>query len=181
VPWFRMDLSRWRLRAGRSVDGIRPSIPEDWSLGSPIPRSTRPATPAKRSPRRPTRARFWPPRTQTYSAVSGPIRVVDAPPTWSSTFYFATAVHTRATTLARHRIVNDAHFIPLLGHRQLGTVTPIRGRGPSACSGGDFPGSRRFVEYSCERPAVDSLTRAMSAPSLHVRASWVVALMTSDG
>lgn len=45
-----------------------------------------------------------------------------------STFYFATAVHKRATTAARDRSVNDTHFIPHIGHRQLGTLSPIDAR-----------------------------------------------------
>lgn len=43
---------------------------------------------------------------------------------WSEQ-YFATAVHKRATTAARDRTVNDKHFIPRIGTRRLGTLTPL--------------------------------------------------------
>jgi len=43
---------------------------------------------------------------------------------WSEQ-YFATAVHKRATTAARDRTVNDKHFIPRIGARRLGSLTPL--------------------------------------------------------
>ena len=43
---------------------------------------------------------------------------------WSE-HYFATAVHKRATTAARDRTVNDKHFIPRIGARRLGSLTPL--------------------------------------------------------
>ncbi|HEU5306146.1 MAG TPA: tyrosine-type recombinase/integrase [Acidimicrobiia bacterium] len=43
---------------------------------------------------------------------------------WSE-HYFATAVHKRATTAARDRTVNDKHFIPRIGTRRLGSLTPL--------------------------------------------------------
>jgi integrase len=39
--------------------------------------------------------------------------------------YFAGAVHKRATTLARDRIVNDKHFLPVIGARHLSSLTPL--------------------------------------------------------
>lgn len=46
---------------------------------------------------------------------------------WSEQ-YFATAVHKRATTAARDRAVNDKHFVPRIGARKLGTLTPLDAR-----------------------------------------------------
>jgi integrase len=39
--------------------------------------------------------------------------------------YFAAAVHKRATTLSRDRTVNDKHFVPTLGMRQLSSITSL--------------------------------------------------------
>jgi hypothetical protein len=39
--------------------------------------------------------------------------------------YFAGAVHKRPTTLARDRVVNDKHFVPAIGARQLSSLTPL--------------------------------------------------------
>jgi integrase len=39
--------------------------------------------------------------------------------------YFAGAVHKRPTTLARDRTVNDKHFVPVIGARQLSSITPL--------------------------------------------------------
>jgi integrase len=47
---------------------------------------------------------------------------------WSE-HYFATALHKRATTLARDRTVNDKHFVPAFGTRSLGAITPLDVRG----------------------------------------------------
>jgi integrase len=46
---------------------------------------------------------------------------------WSD-HYFATTVHKRATTEARDRVVNDKHFIPAIGTRALGSLTPLDAR-----------------------------------------------------
>ncbi len=43
---------------------------------------------------------------------------------WSER-YFACAFHKRPTTMARDRIVNDKHFIPAIGKRQLSSLTPM--------------------------------------------------------
>jgi integrase len=39
--------------------------------------------------------------------------------------YFAGAVHKRPTTLARDRVVNNKHFLPIIGTRQLSSLTPL--------------------------------------------------------
>jgi integrase len=39
--------------------------------------------------------------------------------------YFSGAVHKRPTTLARDRVVNDKHFLPILGARTLTSLTPL--------------------------------------------------------
>jgi integrase len=46
---------------------------------------------------------------------------------WSE-HYFASALHKRPTTAARDRIVNDTHFIPVIGKRSLGSLTPLDAR-----------------------------------------------------
>src|SRR5262245_52916891 len=43
---------------------------------------------------------------------------------WSD-HYFAGAIHKRATTLARDRVVNDKHFVPSIGRRPLASLTPL--------------------------------------------------------
>lgn len=43
---------------------------------------------------------------------------------WSER-YFAGAFHKRPTTMARDKIVNDKHFIPVIGKRQLSSITPM--------------------------------------------------------
>lgn len=39
--------------------------------------------------------------------------------------YFAGALHKRATTLARDKVVNEKHFIPTIGKRALSSLTPL--------------------------------------------------------
>ena len=43
---------------------------------------------------------------------------------WSER-YFAGALHKRATTLARDKVVNEKHFIPTIGKRALSSLTPL--------------------------------------------------------
>jgi integrase len=74
--------------------------------------------------------------------------------------YLAGAVHKRATTLSRDRSVLEAHWLPILGARPLGTLTPLDiRRAVEAISAGRAPATVRMsyaVFHAVIAAAVDA-------------------------